>query len=153
MRGLTPPPLTVRSRLGSLAHKFLDVHEGGALLEVLARQVVDVLATGREAQVQALQVGGDVELLFVVGTVRLHAQIEGSQIAELHLLALQELLQQTVGQLDGDALADILTVDGVVLGHVLDEFTIGHRAGGDGLAVILAVAGRHLLVVVLSDFD
>ena len=39
-----------------------------------------------------------------------------------------------------------------VLGHVLHQLAVRHRGRGDGLAVILAVAGRHLLVLVLTNF-
>ena len=133
--------------------QVLDVHEGGAFLQRLAGQVVDVPAAGLEAQVQTLDVRAEVKLLLVVRAARLDAQVERTQLAKLHLLALEELLQQTVGQLDGDALADILTVHGVVFGHVLDELAIGHRLGGSHFAVILAVAGWHRLVVVLTNLD
>ena len=63
--------------------QVLDVHEGGAFLQRLAGQVVDVLAAGLEAQVKALDVRSQVELLLVVGTVRPDAQVEGSEVAEL----------------------------------------------------------------------
>ena len=60
--------------------QVLDVHEGGAFLQRLAGQVVDVLAAGLEAQVKALDVRSQVELL-LVGTVRPDAQVEGSEVA------------------------------------------------------------------------
>ena len=142
-----------RSRLSGLAHQILDVHEHGLLLQRLGREVVDVPAAGLEAQVQTLDVRAEVKLLLVVRAARLDAQVERTQLAKLHLLALEELLQETVGQLERHALADVLTVDRIVLGHVFDELAIGHRLGGSHFAVILAVAGWHLLVLVLTNLD
>ena len=132
--------------------EILDVHEDGLLLEGLAGQVVHVLTAGLEAEVEALDVGAHVEVILLGHALALDGQVERAQVSELHLLALEELLQQTVLQFDGHAAADVLAVDGVVLRHVLDEFTIGHGLGGDHFAVVLAIGGR-LGVVVAVDLD
>ena len=94
--------------------KLLGIEERGELLQALGRQVVDVGATRREAQVQTLDVLANVEGILGGGSTTLSRQVESAQVAELHLLALEQLLQHTRGQLQGDAFADVLTVDAVV---------------------------------------
>ena len=57
----------------------------------------------------------EVEVLFLVGTGRLHREVEHAEFTELDLLAFEELLEHTALELVGDTEADVLSVDGVVL--------------------------------------
>ena len=137
--------------LGLRLSQILGVHERGLLLERLRRQVVDILTVRSEAQVEALDVLTGIEILLLAATGALHSQIEHAEVAELHLLALQQLLKDTRLQLVGHTEADILTVDGVVLRHVLTEFGIRHGLGGYHSTVELAV-GLRGRVLVLESF-
>ena len=135
--------------------EILGIEERGLLLQRLRRQVVDILATGREAQVEALDILTDIEAFLRVAADTLGREVEGSELTELHLLALEELFEDTRLQLVGHTEADILAIDGVVLRHVLAEFLIGHRLGGyqTGVELAIGLRGRvHVLVRFVNDW-
>ena len=52
----------------------------------------------------------------------------------------------------GNTEADVLTIDGVVFGHVFTEFLVGHGLGSGDAAVPLAV-GLGVLDLVLGNFN
>ena len=126
--------------VAGLLRKFLDVEEGGTLLQGLGGEVVHVETAGGEAEVESLDVGTDGEVLFIVGPGALGGEVEGAEFAELDFLALQELFEDAGLELVGYAEADILAIDAVVLGHVLAQLLIGHGLRGDHTAVELSEA-------------
>ena len=134
-------------RLGEI----LDVHQRRLLLEHLRGEVVHVGAAGGEAEVQSLDVHAEVILVLRLCTAALGGQIERAELTELHLLALEELLEDARLELVGHAEADVLSVDGVVLRHVLAEFGIRHRLRRHHTAVVLPEGGA-VLVGVLAYF-
>ena len=138
-------------RLGLRLHEVFDVHERGLLLQHLGREVVDIGATGGEAEEQTVDVGAEVEVVFLVGTGAFDTEVEHTEFAELDLLTFQQLFEHTVLQLVGYTEADIFAIDGIVLRHVLAELLVAHGLGRDHTTVPLAI-GCGLVVFVLGYF-
>ena len=85
-------------------------------------------------------------------TLTLDREVERAEFTELHLLTLEQLLKHTVLELVGHTEADILTIDGVVLRHVLTEFLIGHGLGVRHMSEPLP-EGFRVLDLVLGYFN
>ena len=132
-------------------NEVLDIHERGLLLEHLRREVVQIGSRGTEMEEQAVDVGAEIEVILLGGSGALDGEVERAEFSELHLLAFEQLLKQTALQLVGNTQADVLTIYGVVFGHVLTDFLVAHGLRGDHSTVPLA-EGCGFRVLVLFDF-
>ena len=128
------------------------------LLEATRGDVLVARALRTETDVDALDVSRGVPLAgedvglgdAILGG--LHLGHEGAEAIELNGVTLREELYDTALHLGEDTLDDITTVDGVVLGHVVDETAQRDGLLLLGLGVVLAIR-RRVGVVVLAEVD
>ena len=136
-----------------LGQQGVNEHELGLLQELAAGDVLLRSLLGQETDVQRLQVLVHVEVLLLQGSVLLvlEGAVEGAEALDLHLLRVEQHLQQTAAELLQHAVDHVGGVDASVFGDVLRQLARVERLQALDLSVPLA-EGSAVGVLVLLHF-